>query len=379
MVNLKPQYSHSFGVDEYQGDRVDSLHFAPRLIVEKPVLPNLTVWVSGDGKGGMFQRWYDVTPDVLSGVGVRSVDFVPDGVVRLVDRDSNEIARASSKLTDDFAQLPLVLARIEKMWEHTISPAEFWQKACAMLVQSQIPTFAEIVPGVPLLTRQAWMALACHWAGYLARVRDTAGHPGWGQYRDGDQLLLKYVDFWNSDPSRGPDLSLPKYSVDRVVVAAQLNAARRATTNYEKKRTFEGLAETVLAAVPDFRVLPGCRTATGEIDRLVRNTSMDPILCRLNTLIYVECKNWHTTVGTDPLGSFITDLNEAGLQCGIFFMRKPVSKEAWRRVLTAYQTQKTFVLLITERDLESICEGASLAAMLIEKMEELMLGRERHI
>jgi hypothetical protein len=272
MDTLKLRYSSSFEVDEYQSDRMDSLHFAPRLIVEKPVLPSLTASVSADGKSGMFQRWCDVTPDVLGGVGVRSVDFVPDGIVRLVDRHSNEIARASAKLTDDFGQLPLVLARIEKMWEHTNAPTEFWQKTCTVLVQSQIPAFLEVVPGIPLLTRQAWMAIACHWASYLARVRDNSGQPGWDQYTDGDQLLFKYVDFWNSDPNRGPDLSFPKYSVDRVVVASQLEAARRATTNDEKKRTFERLAETVLTAVPGFQVLPGCRTGTGEIDRLIRNT-----------------------------------------------------------------------------------------------------------
>lgn len=50
----------------------------------------------------------------------------------------------------------------------------------------------------------------------------------------------------------------------------------------------------------------------------------------------------------------ITDLNEAGLQCGIFFVRTPVSTEASRRILTVYQTQKTFVLLITERDLDDL-------------------------
>ena len=50
-------------VDEYLSDQMDAPHLSPHLIIEKPLLPSLTVWVHSDGKEVRFQRWYDVTPD----------------------------------------------------------------------------------------------------------------------------------------------------------------------------------------------------------------------------------------------------------------------------------------------------------------------------
>ena len=87
-------------VDEYLNDRMDAPHLSPHLIIEKPILPSLTIWVRSDGQEARLQRWYDVTPDVLNGVGIRSLDFVPDGVVRLVDKDGHEVHRLQTKLTD---------------------------------------------------------------------------------------------------------------------------------------------------------------------------------------------------------------------------------------------------------------------------------------
>jgi hypothetical protein len=293
----------------------------------------------------------------------------------LIDKQGNEIARTGAKLTDDFEGLPLVLARIEKMWEWAKTATEFWQTACGILVRSRVPDFDEVVPGMPVLKRQAWMEIACQWIAFLARTRQAAGHAGWETYTDGDRLLLQYVDFWNNAPGRGPDLSVPKYAVDRVLVGARLEAVRKAKSNKEKKETLEGLSEVLLEAVPGFQVLSGRRTATGEIDRLIRNISTHPILSRLGTLILVECKNWSTTVDTDSIGAFLTDLQEAGLTCGILFTRKPVSQVGKRRILSTYQRHRIFILAVTERDIKSVRDGGNLPVMLIEKMEALMLGR----
>ena len=102
-------------VDEYLNDRMDAPHLSPHLTIEKPILPSLTIWVRSDGQEARLQRWYDVTPDVLNSVGIRSLDFVPDGVVRLIDKNGHEVHRLKTKLTDELDGLPLLLARIEKI------------------------------------------------------------------------------------------------------------------------------------------------------------------------------------------------------------------------------------------------------------------------
>jgi hypothetical protein len=327
---------------------MDAPHLSPRLLIEKPLLPSLTVWVRSDGQEVRFQRWYDVTPDVLDGIGIRSLDFIPDGVVRLVDKDSREVHRIHIKLTDEFDALPLLLARIEKAWSFAQSAPEFWTKACDILIHSQVPNFKEVSPGFYLVCRGAWLELACFWIAFLAKVRQEEGQEGW------DDLI----------------------SGDRVHLQALLDSVRKAANNHAKKEALETLAEHLLKGVTGFEVLPHKNTATGEIDRIVRNHVTHPIISRFGSHILVECKHWKKTIGTDQVGSFIADIRDAGLTSGFFFCRTPMSRSAKRRIDNFYQRDGSFLIVITENDIKAVCDGANLAHMLVERLETIMFQRQ---
>lgn len=359
--------------DEYLSDQMNSPHLSPRLVVEKPILPSFTVRL--DDEGARLQRWYDVAPETLNKVGVRSVDFVPDGVARLTDKDGNEIYRATVKLTDEFDGLPLLLAHIEKLWSQAPSAEGFWVNLCSLMVRSQIPSFREVAPGIHNVVRTFWLECSCVWMAFLWRLKSGSGCQGWDQPPSGQQAILKFVDFYNKFPSAGPHLTQPKYDVDRAHLHALLDAVHRAVTNDQKKRGLEGLAESLLKGVPDFEVFPNKWTATGELDQWLRKNSQYPQLRMLGPKLLVECKQWQKTVGTDSVGALIADLKDAGLTSGLLFTQKDISKPARRRLENFYQQEKGYVLVITEREIQAVCDGANLVAILVEKVESIIFPR----
>jgi Restriction endonuclease len=351
-------------------------HLSPHLIIEKPILPSLTVWVHADGQEVRFQRWYDVTPEVLDGVGIRSLNFIPDGIVRLVDKDSREVHRIQVKLTDEFDSLPLLLARIEKAWSSAQSASDCWTRACNILIRSQVPSLKEVSSEIYIVCRSGWLELACFWIAFLAKVRHEEGQAGWSDFLSADQLIFRYIDFYNEAPFRGPELREPSYQVDRVHLQALLDAVRKARDNQAKKETLETLSECLLKGVAAFEVLPPRNTATGEIDRIVRSHITHPIWSRFGSHILIECKHWRKTVGTDPVGAFIADIRDAGLTSGFFFCRKPMSKSAKRRIDNFYQRDRAFIIVIPESDIQAVCDGANFTHMLMEKLEFVMFQRQ---
>jgi hypothetical protein len=81
-------------------------------------------------------------------------------------------------------------------------------------------------------------------------------------------------------------------------------------------------------------------------------------------------------VGTDPVGAFITDIQDAHLTSGFFFCPKPISRPAKRRIDNFYQRDKGFIIVITEDDIQAICNGANFGQVLIKKLEAIMFQRQ---
>ena len=280
-------------VDEYPSLAYDSPHFTPRLILEQPVLPAYTLSLAQDGSQALVQRWYDVAGDTLDCIGVRSRDFFPDGILRLVDKDDQEIRRAIVKLGEEWGGLPFLLARIEKTWESCGTFDEFWRKASEIMFRTPVPSFRRILPDVYTVDRGVWMEFACFWAAFLASTRGSSGEAGWQSAPSGDQLLFAYVDFFNSHPERGPRIDEPSFAIDQVKLAAQLAKVRDACTNMEKKISLETLAEMALSGIGGFDVQPSITSGTGELDRVVRNNCTNPQMTRLGPDVKAGVKGDH--------------------------------------------------------------------------------------
>lgn len=358
-------------VDEYPTLAYSSPHLTPRLLLEQPILPAYTLHVAQDGSQALVQRWYDVSAETLDCVDVRSRDFLPDGVLRLVDKDDREICRATVKLDSEWGGLPMLLARIEKAWETCSSFEELWQKASEIMFRTPVPTFTKIASDYYIVDRSLWMEFACFWMAFLAAARGSSGESGWENPPSGDNLLFKYVDFFNSRPDRGPRIDEPSFAVDQIKLAAQLVKVRSASTNREKKVSLETLAEMAFGGIDGFEVQSSIVSATGEIDRLVRNNCSNPQMVRLGPELLVECKHWSKAVGTDEIGAFIADLQDAKLTSGIVLSRREISRDGETRIFNYHQRVGGFVLPFSERDIERVRDGANLAAIILDKMKAI--------
>src|SRR5579871_1696498 len=177
-------------VDEYPTLAYTSPHLAPRLILEQPVLPAYTFSLAQEGFTGVVQRWYDVSAETLDGIGVRSRDFFPDGTLRLVDKDGQEIRQATVKLGEEWGGLPMLLARIEKTWEYCTSFDEFRQKASEIMFRTPVPSFRKVTPDIYVVDRGVWMEFACFWVAFLASARKASGESSWQDVLNGDQFLF---------------------------------------------------------------------------------------------------------------------------------------------------------------------------------------------
>jgi hypothetical protein len=115
---------------------------------------------------------------------------------RLIDKDGNEIYRITAKLTDEFDALPLILTKIEKSWSFSKSGSEFWNKACDILIHSQVPIVKEIEPQSDLFVvyRTGWLEIACYWIGFLAKIRHEKEGEKWEDSISGDKLIFKYIN-----------------------------------------------------------------------------------------------------------------------------------------------------------------------------------------
>lgn len=288
-----------------------------------------------------------------------------------MDKDGHEIRRATVKLGEEWGGLPMLLARIEKTWEYSRSFDEFWRKASEIMFRTPVPSFRKVAQDFYTVEHGVWMEFACFWAAFLAAARGNADESGWQNALSGDQLLFAYVDFFNSRPDRGPQIDEPLFTVDQVKLAAQLAKVRNASTNLEKKTSLETFAEIALGGVDGFVVQPSLMSATGELDRVVRNNCKNPQIASLGHQLLVECKHWNKAVGTDEVGAFIADLQDAKLTSGIVISCRQVSREGETRIFNYHQRVGGFVLSFSEHDLERICNGANLAVMLLDKMKAI--------
>jgi hypothetical protein len=363
-------------VDEYASESMNAAHASPRLILDLPILPTWTLTLAKDGADIRLKRWYDVSLETLEGVDVRSRDFWPDGILRLVDKDGQEIRRATVKIVDEWDGLPVLLARVEKSWEVSTSFDEFWSKARDIMVRTPVPTFTEVVPGAVLVKRTVWMEFACFWIAYLAAARrEQSGGREWQDSFSGDQLIFKYVEFYNDSPCRGPRINDPAFEIDRVKLSAHLEEVRRATTNQQKKMSLEALAGMILGGIEGFDVKPPVRAATGELDRIVRNNCTNPQFAHLGPILLVECKHWNKAAGTDQVGAFIADLQDARAQSGVLLSRNGVSPDGEIRLFNYHQRTGGFIIVLSEEDIREVCAGSNLARMIIEKMEAITFQR----
>jgi uncharacterized protein YjbI with pentapeptide repeats len=161
----------------------------------------------------------------------------------------------------------------------------------------------------------------------------------------------------NLDPvyQDAPNLQEPLYRVWLYEIQSQLDAAKTAQTNKQKKETLEKLTQIIIEKIPGLKVhAVSKRRTTDEIDLIVRNQSSTLVNAGLNGPIFVECKNVAKPVGSEVISKLVSKVPHGGI--GLIVTTKTLSQDAEEEI--SRQLLKGFRLVFWDgSDLEKISLG----------------------
>lgn len=99
---------------------------------------------------------------------------------------------------------------------------------------------------------------------------------------------------------------------------ALLTAVDQARTNNEKGAAFETLSAYVFNSLEGVEVRHrDARMDAEEIDLVLWNAQLEPVLRTWDDVILVECKNWSSAIGAPVLDAFISKLRRRMRKTGI--------------------------------------------------------------
>jgi hypothetical protein len=154
-----------------------------------------------------------------------------------------------------------------------------------------------------------------------------------------------------------------------------LSKVKSATTNDEKKKSLEDLAEVLIMPISGLAVLRhNLRSSAEEIDVLVTNESKDIFWIRLDSPILIECKHWSTPVGVTEIGDVVRKLNSLGKPTSILLTLNGITGNDFRdaRLLLRELRQKEqYIIVLNESDLVEIAAGVDPSDKIKEKYHEI--------
>lgn len=103
------------------------------------------------------------------------------------------------------------------------------------------------------------------------------------------------------------------------VLKEKYNTAKNEVDNYIKGKLFENVISDLLELVPGLKIV-GRNVNSGieEIDLMFQNDSSLRIWKEFDRMIFVECKNWSESVGSNEIRNFEGKLRNFWLHAGIF-------------------------------------------------------------
>lgn len=145
---------------------------------------------------------------------------------------------------------------------------------------------------------------------------------------------------------------------------ALLDRVAAARSNNEKGAAFEELSAYVFSALDGVEVTHrNARLPAEEIDLVLWNAQIEPVLRPWNDVILVECKNWSSPVGAQLLDAFIRKLQRRACTTGIFvaalgvtggFINGNGNEIGAARILSSALEQGIRVVVLTLDDLRQI-------------------------
>lgn len=158
-----------------------------------------------------------------------------------------------------------------------------------------------------------------------------------------------------------------------------------ATTNDEKGKTLESLAQFLFDSVPSLRCkYRNLQTRSSEIDLVIeynRSKGEMPLFDELGRYCLVECKNWSKPVGVGPVRDFMGKLDKCKVKFGIIFSKNGVTgvdsgADALREIQSRYDRDGVFLLVFSLEELKGISNSKDFCDALDFKADGLRFDTE---
>jgi hypothetical protein len=175
----------------------------------------------------------------------------------------------------------------------------------------------------------------------------------------------------------------PQTGSNRLVELVEL--AERASSNEEKGKTLESVAQCILESVPALHCkYTNLRTRSSEIDIVVEyepSRGRLPLFDELGRYTLVECKNWSKAVGVSAVRDFMGKLDKCQSRLGIIFSRHGVTgvdsgADALREIQSRFDRDGTFLVVFSLEELRKIACGRDFVAALDRKVDALLFDAE---
>lgn len=133
-------------------------------------------------------------------------------------------------------------------------------------------------------------------------------------------------------------------------------------TSYEKGQALEKFFATLMESTSDLPLIArNLYTDTQELDLVVKNEVQSPFWTSLGSpLIFIECKNWSSSVGAKEARIFESKLRDTGQFCkiGLFVALAGVT-EPFLMHINALRRDNYAIAVITKQDIVKFIESSS--------------------
>jgi len=145
------------------------------------------------------------------------------------------------------------------------------------------------------------------------------------------------------------------------IFKAFLEKADSASSNNEKKLTYEYLAIFLIGAIEGFTVIGHDeRGPAEEVDLWVANESTSNFWQRIGNPFIVECKNWGKPVGVQEIRNLNTVMDNKNIQFAILLSKNgitgDVGREATSEISNAFKKGR-YIMVLDQADLLEIANG----------------------
>ena len=118
-----------------------------------------------------------------------------------------------------------------------------------------------------------------------------------------------------------------------------------------------------------------CRSEVGEIDYFYRSELRGHPLWEEYPFVFVECKNWKETIGSEKMNHFISLVKDKApfSCCGVYITTSSFSRQALTSMRDARLHEKVIVIPIDKNDLPTLIERG--LKVLLEEICEKILAK----